>query len=340
MQINFHTSCLEPMANWLLKSKKTGIWDEVELRNILSMPDYQIELARYNDANLPVCGITLEEAVDFFLHFDSKDFSNQRLQIKKESFSAFYADLENKLQHIAFYEQLSPSDQQLIEGLLQAGLPDALVDEKATFNIIFIISIGNSMGWPFQNYLDFDVVNLDLFGDRETFLHVIAHEIHHTYFNQLLPEEVSPQAMFFLNFAFEGLAVHYNNNAGMAKKPSKYDGPMFSIVMNDWQMYESQFHELFQKLKADALKAKTLTLDEVEELISTEYEQFTFYNIIKKARVPISQYPTYYLGCYLWGSIDLAFGKEKVFAIMKEPNLFIETYNEAAIILKNGQYLL
>ena len=37
------------------------------------MPDYGVEFQRYAEPNLPVCGISFEEAVDFFLHFDEKE---------------------------------------------------------------------------------------------------------------------------------------------------------------------------------------------------------------------------------------------------------------------------
>ena len=81
------------MIDWLFERKKNGQGDEEELRQILSLPDYKVEFERYGLANLPVCGINFEEAVDFFMNFDKKDFINQRLQYKKESFIRFYLTL-------------------------------------------------------------------------------------------------------------------------------------------------------------------------------------------------------------------------------------------------------
>ena len=78
------------MTAWLSQRKKTGTGDESALRQILSLPEYQVEFARYASPNLPVCGISFEEAVDFFMNFDRKDFENPRLQYKKDSFLASF----------------------------------------------------------------------------------------------------------------------------------------------------------------------------------------------------------------------------------------------------------
>lgn len=52
---------------------------------ILELPQYKTELARYVSV-LPVCGISKEEAKDFFINFDKKEFDNPRRQIKKPMF--------------------------------------------------------------------------------------------------------------------------------------------------------------------------------------------------------------------------------------------------------------
>jgi hypothetical protein len=90
MKIAFKTSAIAPMKEWLSLRKKNGYGDETSLRKILSLSDYDPEFARYGNKNLPVCTISYEEAVDFFLHFTDKKFSNQRLEYKRESFLNFY----------------------------------------------------------------------------------------------------------------------------------------------------------------------------------------------------------------------------------------------------------
>ena len=83
MKIKFNVDTIKPMSSWLLKSKKENIRNEKALREILKMKDYQVEFARYSQEGLPVCGISFEEAVDFFLNFDKKSFDNPRLEYKK-----------------------------------------------------------------------------------------------------------------------------------------------------------------------------------------------------------------------------------------------------------------
>ena len=115
MKIEISNATVAPMTAWLKEAEKRGVRDEEKLRQILSMPDYEIEFRRYGDPNLPVCGISFEEAVDFFLHFDEKDFENPRLSGKKETFLAFYNDLDARLQRIELINSITPNDLNLVE---------------------------------------------------------------------------------------------------------------------------------------------------------------------------------------------------------------------------------
>ena len=65
MKIEISNATVAPMTAWLKDGRESGNRDEKKLRQILSMPDYEIEFRRYGDPNLPVCGISFEEAVDF-----------------------------------------------------------------------------------------------------------------------------------------------------------------------------------------------------------------------------------------------------------------------------------
>src|SRR5574344_1468710 len=130
------------------------------------MEDYQVEFARYSQEGLPVCGISFEEAVDFFLNFDKKSFDNPRLEYKKESFIAFYNDIENRLKKIDQFTSIDENDYKIINMLLSNGLPSSITNDIEELNIILIISIGNSMGWPYLNYVDYDVSNLYLFENK------------------------------------------------------------------------------------------------------------------------------------------------------------------------------
>ena len=336
MKINIHQETVAPMIAWLKAAREQGVRDDKALRAILSMPDYGVEFQRYGDPNLPVCGIGFEEAVDFFLHFDEKDFENPRLAYKKEGFLAFYRDLDNRLKKMQMLADITPEDLQLVERLLENGLPDSLMAEMDHFTVLLTVSIGNSMGWPYGEYIHFDVANLDFLGDKETFLHVLAHEIHHIMFSQLVPEEMSPRQYFFVNFAFEGLAVHFCNNAATPGKPAKYPGPMLGMDEPGWQFYQEQHEPLIQKVLADGEKAKDMTMEQAAELVSG-YEQFTFTSLKTGETRKVLQYPTYYAGCCLWGSIDLARGKERLFEVLASYDGFLDAWKEAAQVLQSAQ---
>ena len=325
ISISFNTAAIQPMIDWLLERKKNGHGDEGALRKILSLPDYQVEFARYGMANLPVCGIAFEEAVDFFMNFDKKDFENQRLQYKKESFIRFYQDIESRLESIYAFTCLTDEDRKLIETLLENGLPDKAIEDTPELNIILIVSIGNSMGWPYDHYIDYDLANLDSFKNKEDFLHVTAHEIHHLFIGQMLGGEgVSPEGFFLQNFAYEGLAVHFMNNLGTPGKEKKYDDVTYCMNEGDMAFYEEHFDEIFTMIRDDYRSCGGKTLEEVTDLVAAHYEQFTFMG------KSIKQYPTYYFGCYMWGLLDLHYGKQKLFEAIADPKMFVELYNKVA----------
>lgn len=326
MNIRFNTDTIKPMAEWLLKRKHRNIRDEVRLREILRMPDYEVEFQRYGMPELPVCGISFEEAVDFFMNFDRKDFDNPRLQYKKESFCAFYRDIDRRMEAIGRFASFAPDDLCLMEELLEGGLPEECLKETPELNIILIISIGNSMGWPYGHYIDYDVANLDMLKSKADFIHVTAHEIHHIFTGALLfPDGINAEDWFLQNFAYEGLAVHYCNNLAAKGKPAKHGScGTFAMQTEDMEFYEAHFDEIFGMIQNDYRSLKGRSVDEAAAVISERYERFDFMDR------PIRQYPTYYFGCYMWGLVDLVYGKEKVFEAISDPPLFVKLYNGAA----------
>jgi hypothetical protein len=330
MNIHFQTSAITPMKEWLSLRKKKGYGDEASLRKILSLEDYAPEFARYGDKNLPVCRISYEEAVDFFLHFDQKKFTNQRLEYKRPSFIKFYDDLEKNDSLIKEYSSFGKKEEKEVEALLASSLPSS-VSRDETFTVLLIISIGNSMGWPYMNLIDFDVANLSLIGNKESFIHILSHEIHHTQFMKLVKEgAVSPQENFLYSFAFEGLPIHYLNNAPTKYKAKKYPlEPSYAIDKKTWDFFSEEDEELFQKFKEDYKKTFSMNEEEVDKLLSHDYQSFYSTSLRSGETCKVAHYPTYYLGAFLFGSIDLAFSKEKVFSLLKDPSLFATTFNEA-----------
>jgi len=248
--------------------------------------------------------------------------------------------MDATLEKLQLFNSFSDTEIAYIENLLTNGLPDKLLRSDINMNIILIISIGNSFGWPHENYIDFDVANLGFIQSKMELLHLIAHEIYHTFFGELIPEEMKPEEYFLLNFAFEGLAVHFTNNQPTISKPAKYPGPVYCMENADMMLYEAEFDALFDMLQNDLNKSRSLSMDQVGELISGHYEQFSYLSPKTGKTHTISQYPTYYLGCYLFGLIDHVLGKERLFEALEKPERLIDIYNEAVGILGNNIFML
>ena len=343
MKIHFLTSSIKPMYDWLLDYKTNNNKDVNKLKKILSSDDYKIEFSRYGLKNLPVSTIDFNDAVDFFTNFNNKDFENPRLQYKKPYFLKFYNDLEKKIELINLFTNFNLQDEELIDNLLINGLPNEFLNkDEEVFNVLFIISIGNSMGWPYKNYIDFDVANLDLIKDKTSFLHLIAHEIHHTKFPLLIKDEMSVKESFLVNFAFEGLAMHFNNNASTLYKEKKYPlEPSYEVDDFSWSLFENEFDDLFKMFKKDLKECENFSsIDELNNLLENHYEKFSYKSFKDGKEYKIAQYLTYYLGCYLRGIIDNVFGKEVLFDVLKNPDKFIRIYNDAINLIGNKEYLL
>ena len=342
MKINFNTNTILPMFNWLLKVREEDYRDEDKLRSILDTADYQVEFLYYNETDLPLPNIPYEEAYDFFMNFDIQEsFDNERLEAKREIFNEFVDDIEDKLTIAEHFADFSKKEETIINGIVQGGLPKSIVESDKEYEVIFIISIGNKVGWQYGNYLYFDITQLELTDDKETFLVDIAHEIYNTMFSHLIENEFTSQQYFLVNFAYEGLAYHFCNNAFTVNKPSKYAGEMVGVDLEEWEMYVEEHKYLFRKFKEDFQKCADMSIDDVQSLIEEEYEQFTYWSDAKGMEVYVSMFPSYYLGCYFWGVIDLAFGKERLFEVLSHPDEIVETYNNAITKLElNTDYLL
>ena len=328
MKINIQSQTVPAMVAWLKNARDRGVRDEKALRQLLNHPDYQVEFARYGEPNLPVCGIGYEEAVDFFLHFDGKKFENPRLDYKQEMCLAFYRDLDRRLEKIRMLQSITEQDLLLVQGLLENALPASALDAMLEITILLTVSIGNSMGWPYDHYVHFDVANLDAFQDKEEFLHVLAHELHHIFFSRLMPEDMTPRQYFFLNFAFEGLAMHFCNNAETPGKPAKYPGGSYGVDAASWDFFREQHQEILARVLADGERAASMTMEQVEELLKF-YEQFSFTSLKTGVTQMVKQYPTYYIGCLLWGKIDLTSGKERLFEALASKDGFLAAWAEA-----------
>lgn len=341
IHIQFSTDAIEPMVQWLTQAKQTGIRDEKALRQILDRPEYQVEFERYSLPELPTCGISKEEAIDFFLNFDKKDFDNPRLQYKKAGFQKFYDSLGTSSFQSSNYI-LTPEDKQQLSTILTEALPEDI--EVPELDVLLLVSIGNSMGWVLDNHIDFDITQMDMIQSKDDFLHLIAHEIHHILFQSLLPEDtdsLTAQEYFMVNFAQEGLAVHYCNNQPTRFKSAFHpDEPTRMMDSHDMKLYDREFDDWFIQIKHDYNAAENMSVEEVDSLLGENYFNMNLHSLRHAEDKIRSQYPVYYFGCYFWGIIHEAFGKEVLYKTLKNPSTFRDTYNKAVEKLGNRRYTL
>ncbi len=278
-----------------------------------------------------MCGISREEAEDYFLHFDEKRFENPRLQSNKELCSAFYADPDRLEASVSLLTRLDRDDLRRVERLLEAALPESMCREDRQFTVVLLFSIGNSQGYPWGDSIVFDAAKMDLLADRDALLHVIAHELHHILFPSLLPETLTGQEMYAVGLAAEGLAMHFCNNAQTRYKDRKYPQlPGCGVAEADFALYDRECAALFAEFAADYRRAAGMTAAEAAALLAARYEQPVYTSRLDGSLHRVTQYPVYYLGCFLWGLIDLALGKNVLLHTLKHPVAFARTYNRAA----------
>jgi hypothetical protein len=108
------------------------------------------------------------------MNFDNGNLTNKRLLYKLPYFEKFYNNLEDSFKTIDLFSSLNGNDINFITNFLNNGLLDNLINNSETYIVLLIISIGNSMGWPYKNYIDFDVANLSLIENKKSFLHIIS----------------------------------------------------------------------------------------------------------------------------------------------------------------------
>ena len=83
-----------------------------------------------------------------------------------------------------------------------------------------------------------------------------------------------------------------------------------------------------------------MTMDQVAVLVGSSYEQFSYTSLLTGEVHQTSQYPTYFLGCYFFGLIDHALGKERLFAALEDPGILADTYHEALRLAGDQKYRL
>jgi len=341
MTFDIRLDTVHSMLN-VCKKHKEGKLFESELLELLNHSDYGLEFERYNLEGLPLSKITKTEFVDYFMNLltiNEDDIKNVRLKMRYPDFIFFFNNLdyyEEKIKKIYNLDKRIFND-----GLQYAcnGLPEIELFNK--LNIIFTISIGNSFGWPYENCVHFDVINLFKIMDidnLEVFKAFIGHEVHHIglirYSNDIYNRNLSLEEYFYLFFSFEGLAVKYCNNSEgfLTKRIYKDIGTNIGLDEFTWNYFRDEFEEMYKNFRLHLELIRTGKIDDMEKLnqLLGEYWLTPYTKEQNKDEQPkLKHYRSYYMGTEIWGVIHDVLGKEKVFDVLNNPKYFPEILNKA-----------
>lgn len=340
MKISIHTSTIQPMIELCRKHKLNQI-TQIELENILSHHDYDVEFRRYLTKGLPVSNITKEEFIDYFMNINlvnENDIKNPRLKDKHKLWMKFFSDIDSFTKNNIELLTLSEEDINYVESLINNSFPKHLLEEIEDIKCLFTLSIGNSMGYPYENYIHFDYLNLGLIEDKEVFLHFIAHEIHHIILsrimNKYIKKDFTPLEYFLIMFSYEGLAVKFcNNGSGSFTKAIHKVRENIGMNKDDFTYYEKEFPSMFNQFIADykLIKNNNVSLEETDILIRENWMNPNIKSFIDQSYIKVSHYRNYYLGMQLYGKIYEDIGLSNLFDLLLNPDKLV-IYFEQNII--------
>lgn len=337
MEINVRYETVSRMLE-LCRKHKEGRLQRRELEELLNHDDYEVEFKRYNQKELPMCGIKKQEFIDYFMNFFNLsigDIKNERLKMHHEQYTYLFDNLDFYEKEI---EKLNSLDVNIFKEGLQytfSGLPSEVNFERLDF--IFTISIGNSFGWFYENCSHFDIISFFRQIDINILRNYIGHEVHHVGWNKftkkIYERDLSLEEHLYLFFSFEGLAVKYcNNGQGVLTNPI-YDGePNIGMDKFTWKYFENDFNEMYNnfKIQIKAIKeGKIKDINELNDIIST-YWLTLYTNEQEKSEIPkLKHSRNYYFGCNIWGLIHDIYGKDKVYEVINDPKKFPKIFNKA-----------
>ena len=305
MEFTIHTSTILPMIE-LCKKHKLNEMTQNELETILSYNDYEVEFRRYMTKRVPVSNISKAEFIQYFMNIisiEEKDIENPRLKNKHKIWQKFFADIDNFTKNNKDLLTMSEEDIKYVDSLLKNAFPKHLLDEIGEIKCLFTLSIGNSMGYPFENYIHFDFLNLVLIEDKQVFLHFIAHEIHHIVYtrimNKYIDKEFTPLEYFAVMFSYEGLAVKFcNNGTGSFTKPLYTVRDNIGMNEKDFAFYKKEFPNMLLEFNQDfqLIKDNNLTVEETDQLIKAKWMTPNIKSFINNSEIEVSQYRNYYFG--------------------------------------------
>ncbi len=299
------------------------------LDRILEHEDYEFEFKRHKDR------VTKEEFKNYLLNcrnLKEEDIQNKDLKVHHK----YYLDV---FENIDFYYQKLDElktlvTQELLEKSLEVtkkGLPDGFSVNQIGF--VFTLGIGMSFGYVFGDATHYDFLKLSKEIKFKDFLSTLSHEAHHVCMNHIYADEYTPQELFIIYFSGEGLAVKYCNNAEGVISKKIYEGePNVGLDKFTWDYLNKRFYQAFDRFKEvlnDIKSGKIDTVEKVTKVITSDFMNSYIEGQDKSEKPKLMQFLLYSLGNDLYGVIHDVFGKDKVFEVIKNPKMFIQTFNDA-----------
>ncbi len=331
MGLSIRFSSISSMLK-LIKSLKKGELKKTDIENLIEHDDYKFEFERYKGR------VSRDEYVDYIFQLNNineNDISNDDLKIHHQ----YYKDLINNLD--SYIEKFNELETMLTPKLFEEqvsvalkGLPDDMV--LPDINFIFTVGIGQSFGYAYKNGTHFDFLQLARDKSINDFCSTIAHEVHHVGINtiheQIDLRNISIEALFYLYFSGEGLAVKYCNNAEGVLSKSIYSGAK-NRGLDDftWKYLNNDFYNTmshFRKTIADIRNKNIKSVDELDEHVR-EYWMNPYTKEQDKNEIPkLKHFRLYSFGNDIWGVIHDCFGKNAVFETLRNPESFPEIFNK------------
>lgn len=342
MKINISFETIDEILE-LSRQVKNGSLDMERLNKVLDHPDYQVEFERYRGR------VAREEFVDFFSNFFSIDYekiTNEDLKARYEAMKYFFDNLDNYIIECNKIKKFSKEIFEKQAEIAKRGLPDDFKFEEVSF--IFNLGIGMSFGYPYKDYTVYDIVYLVKNESFESFLSILAHEIHHVGINHLEStldiDKLSIEEMFYLYLSGEGLAVKYCNNCEGNMTKKIYDSkPNLGMDSFTWKYLNDDFEDTFKTFKKHIgmiRSGEIKTIDDLNKIFYGYWMNAYTSDQDKNEPPKLRQTRNYSFGCDVWGVIHDVFGKEKVFEVFKNPKFFPEVYNEAVRKIGKGMYTI
>lgn len=330
--ISIRFSSIQSMLE-LCKKLKAGNVTKQDIKTMLEHEDYTFEFERYKGR------ISEDEFIDYFLklpELTEDDILNNDLKIHHRYYKELLNNLElYKEKYNELKELLTPELFQKQIPIAMKGLPYDMV--LPDLNFIFTIGIGQSFGYPYKNGMHFDFLQLVKDYCINDFCATISHEIHHVGLNiiheKINFDAISLEALFYLYFSGEGLAVKYCNNAEGVLSKSIYSGRK-NIGLDDftWKYLNEDFYNTMIHFKNEINDIRNNNIKSVEELNKhiLRYWMNPYTDDQNQNEIPkLKHFRLYSFGNDIWGIIHDCFGKEAVFETLRNPESFPEMYNKA-----------